>query len=65
MNAMNMPGFTAEASIYKTSEDYQTAGIMVQFVADASSILPALACICPCEILICTPEGACQIRNCG
>ena len=38
---MNMPGFTAESSIYKTSKDYQIGGVIAQFVADTSSILPA------------------------
>lgn len=66
MNAINMPGFSAEASIYKTSEHYQVAGIMAQFVADASRILPALrsSCVCPCKILHCPDTGPCEVLSC-
>src|SRR5262245_4366358 len=46
MNTMKMPGFTAEASIYKTNKHYQTAGIMVDAatsgIAPVYSILPQL-----------------------
>jgi hypothetical protein len=41
MNAINMPGFTAEAAIYKTSGQYQIAGIMAQSIA--GRVVPAKA----------------------
>jgi hypothetical protein len=46
MSTMKMPGFTAEASIYKTNKHYQMAGNMIDAVisgiAPVYSIIPQL-----------------------
>jgi len=44
MNTKNIPGFTAEASIYKTSDHYRMAKVFQQ--ADGA-VYPAVPC---CEI---------------
>ena len=41
MNAMNIPGFTAEASLYKTSTNYQQ--ISVGFTGSTDSVAPAFS----------------------
>lgn len=42
---MNMPGFTAEVSIYKTSECYQAAGYFASQAGDGG-ILPQRRATC-------------------
>lgn len=65
MNTTKIPGFTAEASIYKTVERYRMAGIMIPVDTVTSSIAPAAflaapapreknggaSCFCPCCII--------------
>jgi hypothetical protein len=46
MSTMRLPGFTAEASIYKMTEHYQTAGITIAFDA-VGSIAPAALMAAP------------------
>lgn len=41
MNAMNMPGFTAETSLYKTIEHYRVAGSLND-LAGSLGVLPQL-----------------------
>lgn len=41
MNTMNVPGFTAEASIYKTGERYEMIRD-IGHVADGRAVLPQL-----------------------
>jgi hypothetical protein len=45
MNTMNMPGFTAEASLYKASERYSMART-VDAMANDQKILPQRIRIC-------------------
>jgi hypothetical protein len=49
---MNMPGFTAEASLYKTSEDYHMAGTAAP-LAHAQSVLPQWCYTSPSGYVCC------------
>jgi hypothetical protein len=75
MNAINMPGFSAEASLYKTSEHYQGAQSEsamrtitgASILAGREQILPQAKrmCQCPCTIMICDDTtGVCQTFSC-
>jgi hypothetical protein len=54
---MNLPGFTAEASLYKTNESYRTGKSFVQF---DSAILPQACdpvCLSDCYDFDCIDLG--------
>jgi hypothetical protein len=54
MNTINIPGFTAEASLYKRSEGDNFAARWSQQSTD--SILPADSCCAPCGKDLCCDE---------
>ncbi len=48
---MNMPGFTAEASIYQTSERYQMPGVL-HALTDGRQVMPQF-CYSPSPGIFC------------
>ncbi|SRR6266436_4728463 len=42
MNTMNMPGYTAQASLYRTRRRYEMAGTVIRAGESQESVLPAL-----------------------
>jgi hypothetical protein len=48
MNAMNMPGFSADASLYHTSEQYYSHQA---YTAATESVVPQIKCPCPQGLL--------------
>ena len=49
MNTMNMPGFTGEASFYKTTQSYRGSGNRPPGAAGPTVVAPQLGC---CEQLV-------------
>jgi hypothetical protein len=59
MNAINMPGFTAEASLYRNSAHYQV-GTMLAGLRQGGEVVPALIWDCEGGICcFCTPNLCC------
>jgi len=50
---MNIPGFTAEASLYKVGKQYQQVGGGIYSTA---SVVPAGSCCAPCGKDLCCDE---------
>ena len=48
MNAMNMPGFTAETSLYHASEHYHMSQ---ESTGSPNLVVPQLRCPCPAGLL--------------
>ncbi len=44
---MKIPGFTAEASIYKTSEQYHMVNVVS--IASIAQVVPAMPCCSACD----------------
>jgi hypothetical protein len=72
MNTMNMPGFTAEASVYKTKGRYYTTSISHELLSMSEGVELAGTCTCTapgCDNPTCSctcppPQDPCQIK-CG
>ena len=59
MNTMNMPGFTAEASLYQANERYQMIGTLVA-PEDGRKILPQQVCHVSGAYICCCMWGVCR-----
>jgi len=61
MNTMNMPGFTAEASLYNTRRQYQTDGPAI----NSSTQMISGSAICPAAKGREFPDHTCTCKGCG
>lgn len=62
MNTMTMPGFTAEASLYRTNERYQMIETLVA-PADGRMIVPQQECGIHGPDICCCMWGVCQCHR--
>jgi hypothetical protein len=63
---MNMPGFTADASLYSRNV-YEYTGIAVGFFQQDGKVIPQLACVCgieDCTCCHCTSIGRVYTCHC-
>ena len=63
MNIMNMPRFTAEASLYKAGERYQLAAALAKSLS-VPRVIPALIDGEKCNFMGCTPCEDGKMRCC-
>jgi hypothetical protein len=56
---MNIPGFTAEASLYQVNERYHMVEILVT-PADEGKVLPQLVCVYDRGSRCCCMWGVCE-----
>ena len=60
---MNMPGFTAAASLNEASHRYRVAGLVWQPSEASQAIYPAQTCVGRCFMAECGPGGAWCFAN--
>jgi hypothetical protein len=60
---MNMPGFTAEASLYTTEEHYQRVKIS-RMISQAEMVVQAESCMSKCLDDLCWNDYNCE-HNCA
>ncbi len=66
MNTMKMPGFTAEASLYKASENYQQQSrATVSFGVQAALDSTCGACTCDAGQCCANGPGGCACLHCA
>jgi hypothetical protein len=62
MNTKNMPGFTAEASLYKTQECYRMTGNRYDLIKGGGQVLPQRMKVPRFgPFLMCGQNGFCQV----